>query len=150
MTGARNRVEVLHGVNFDVLERRDPEIYGGLSLTELENRIKHWARELELEPMFFQTNSEGEFVEHLHRLPETADAVVVNAGAWTHYSYAIGDALELAAIPAVEVHLSDVEAREDWRRVSVFEGNVMAKVSGKGPEGYRDALEILAKELRSG
>ena len=147
MTGARNRVEVLHGVNFDVLERRDPEIYGGLSLTELENRIKHWARELELDSMFFQTNSEGEFVEHLHRLPETADAVVVNAGAWTHYSYAIGDALELAALPAVEVHLSDVEAREDWRRVSVFEGNVMAKVSGKGPEGYREALEILAKEL---
>ena len=150
MTAARNRVEVLHGVNFDVLERRDPEIYGGLSLTELENRIKHWARELELESMFFQTNSEGEFVEHLHRLPETADAVVVNAGAWTHYSYAIGDALELAALPAVEVHLSDVEAREDWRRVSVFEGNVIAKVFGKGPEGYREALEILAKELGDG
>ena len=150
MTAARNRVEVLHGVNFDVLERRDPEIYGGLSLTELENRIKHWARELELESMFFQTNSEGEFVEHLHRLPETADAVVVNAGAWTHYSYAIGDALELAALPAVEVHLSDVEAREDWRRVSVFEGNVVAKVSGKGPDGYREALEILTKELGDG
>ena len=146
----RNRIEVMHGVNFDVLERRDPDIYGGLSLTELENRIKHWARELELETRFFQTNSEGEFVEHLHRLPETADAVVVNAGAWTHYSYAIGDALELAALPAVEVHLSDVEAREDWRRVSVFEGNVMAKVSGKGPEGYREALEILAKELGDG
>jgi 3-dehydroquinate dehydratase-2 len=147
---ARNRVEVLHGVNFDVLERRDPDIYGGLSLTELENRIKHWARELELESMFFQTNSEGEFVEHLHRLPETADAALVNAGAWTHYSYAIGDALELAALPAVEVHLSDVETREDWRRVSVFEGNVIAKVSGKGPEGYREALEILAKELGDG
>ena len=147
---ARNRVEVLHGVNFDVLERRNPDIYGGLSLTELENRIKHWARELELESMFFQSNSEGEFVEHLHRLPETADAVVVNAGAWTHYSYAIGDALELAGMPAVEVHLSDVESREDWRRVSVFEGNVLAKVFGKGPEGYREALEILARELGSG
>ena len=146
---ARNRVEVLHGVNFDVLERRDPEIYGGLALTELENRIKHWARELDLEARFFQTNSEGEFVEHLHRLPETADAVLVNAGAWTHYSYAIGDALELAGMPAVEVHLSDVESREDWRRVSVFEGNVLAKVSGKGPEGYREALEILARELGS-
>ena len=147
---ARNRVEVLHGVNFDVLERRDPDIYGGLSLTELENRIKHWARDLELDSMFFQTNSEGEFVEHLHRLPETADAVVVNAGAWTHYSYAIGDALELASMPAVEVHLSDVDSREEWRRVSVFEGNVVAKVSGKGPEGYREALEILAKELGDG
>jgi 3-dehydroquinate dehydratase II len=149
MSGAHNRVEVLHGVNFDVLERRDPDIYGGLSLTELENRIKHWARELELETRFFQTNNEGEFVEHLHRLPELADASLVNAGAWTHYSHAIGDALELAGLPAVEVHLSDVESREGWRQVSVFEGSVLAKVSGKGPDGYREALEILAKELGS-
>ncbi len=147
---ARNRVEVLHGVNSDVLERRDPEIYGGLALTELENRIKHWARELELEARFFQTNNEGEFVEYLHRLPELADASLINAGAWTHYSYAIGDALALTGMPAVEVHLSDVESRDDWRRVSVFEGNVIAKVSGKGPEGYREALEILAKELGAG
>jgi 3-dehydroquinate dehydratase-2 len=147
---ARNRVEVLHGVNFDVLERRDPEIYGGLSLTELENRIKHWARELELEARFFQTNNEGEFVEYLHRLPELADASLINAGAWTHYSYAIGDALALTGMPAVEVHLSDVESRDDWRRVSVFEGNVLKKVSGKGPEGYREALEIIAKELGAG
>jgi len=144
---ARNRVEVLHGVNFDVLERRDPEIYGGISLTELENKIKHWARELDLEPRFFQTNDEGEFVEHLHRLPELADATLINAGAWTHYSYAIGDALELAKLPAVEVHLSDVGAREDWRGVSVFEGNVLAKISGKGPDGYREGLEVIAKEL---
>jgi 3-dehydroquinate dehydratase II len=144
---ARNRVEVLHGVNFDVLDRRDPDIYGGLALTELENRIKHWARELDLEPLFFQSNSEGEFVEHLHRLPETADAALINAGAWTHYSRAIADALDLAKVPAVEVHLSDVSAREDWRKVSVFEGQVIAQVSGKGPEGYREALQILAKEL---
>jgi 3-dehydroquinate dehydratase-2 len=144
---ARNRVEVLHGVNFDVLERRDPEIYGGLSLTELENQIKHWARDLELEARFFQTNSEGEFVEHLHRLPELADASLINAGAWTHYSRAIGDALQLAGVPAIEIHLSDVDSREDWRRVSVFEGTVLAKVSGRGPDGYRDALQMIAKEL---
>jgi 3-dehydroquinate dehydratase II len=147
---ARNRVDVLHGVNFDVLERRDPEIYGGLSLTELEYRIKHWARDLDLEARFFQSNDEGEFVEHLHRLPETADAAVVNAGAWTHYSRAIADALELAGVPTVEVHISDVESREDWRRVSVFEGLVVAKISGKGPDGYREALELLAGELGSG
>ena len=144
---ARNRVEVLHGVNFDVLERRDPEIYGGLSLTELENRIKHWARELELEARFFQTNNEGEFVEYLHRLPEIADAAVINAGAWSHYSYAIRDALEIAAVPAVEVHLSDVHAREEWRRRSVFEGLVSGVVAGKGPDGYREALEMLKAEL---
>ena len=147
MTSARNRVEVMHGVNFDVLERRDPEIYGGLSLTELEIRIKHWARDLDLEARFFQSNSEGEFVEHLHRLPELADAALINAGAWTHYSRAIADALELARLPAVEVHISDVESREEWRRISVFEGIVIAKISGKGPDGYREALEILGQEL---
>ena len=147
---ARNRVEVMHGVNFDVLERRDPEIYGGLALIELENRIKHWARDLDLEARFFQSNSEGEFVEHLHRLPEIADAVVINAGAWTHYSRAIGDALELARVPAVEVHISEILSREEWRRVSVFEGMVVTQVSGKGPDGYREALEILARELEIG
>jgi 3-dehydroquinate dehydratase II len=147
---ARNRVEVMHGVNFDVLERRDPEIYGGLSLTELENRIKHWARGLELEARFFQSNSEGEFVEHLHRLPELADAALINAGAWTHYSRAIADALELTRLPAIEVHLSDVEAREDWRAESVFEGIVIGKVSGKGPDGYREALEAIAGEIGPG
>jgi 3-dehydroquinate dehydratase-2 len=138
----------MHGVNFDVLDRRDPEIYGGLALIELENRIKHWARDLDLEPRFFQSNSEGEFVEHLHRLPEIADAAVINAGAWTHYSRAIGDALELARVPAVEVHISEIQSREDWRRVSVFEGMVIAQISGKGPDGYREALEILARELK--
>jgi 3-dehydroquinate dehydratase II len=145
---ARNRVEVMHGVNFDVLERRNPEVYGGLSLTELENRIKHWARELQLEARFFQSNSEGEFVEHLHRLPEIADAAVINAGAWTHYSRAIADALELARLPAIEVHLSEIHSREEWRRVSVFEGMVINQISGKGPDGYREALEILAGELK--
>ena len=147
MTTTRNRVEVMHGVNFDVLERRDPNLYGGISLTELEVRIKREARQLNLEPRFFQSNSEGEFVEHLHRLPELADAVVVNAGAWSHYSWAISDALDAAGVPAVEVHLSDVESREDWRKLSVFDGLVLAKISGKGPDGYRDALEVIAREL---
>ena len=147
MTTARNRVEVMHGVNFDVLERRDPNLYGGLSLTELEVRIKRAARDLDLEARFFQTNSEGEFVEHLHRLPELADAALINAGAWTHYSWAISDALDAASVPAVEVHLSDVESREDWRKVSVFDGLVLAKISGKGPDGYQEALEVIAHQL---
>jgi len=147
MTSAHNRVAVLHGVNFDVLERRDPEIYGGLSLNELERRIQADARELGLEALCFQTNSEGEFAEYLHRAPELADAIVINAGAWTHYSRAIADALELTGLPAVEVHLSDVEARQDWRRISVFDGLVLDKVSGKGLDGYRDALAALADRL---
>jgi 3-dehydroquinate dehydratase II len=147
MTSAHNRVAVLHGVNFDILERRDPAMYGGLSLYELEAKIQAWARELGLEAIFFQTNAEGEFCEYLHRVPELADAALVNAGAWTHYSRAIADALAVAAVPTVEVHLSDVDSREDWRRVSVFDGLVVAKVSGKGPDGYREALERLAAEL---
>jgi 3-dehydroquinate dehydratase-2 len=150
MTISRNRVAVLHGVNFDVLERRDPDLYSGLSLYELETRIGRWARDLDLEAIFFQTNSEGEFVEYLHRVPDLADAAVVNAGAWTHYSRAIADALALAGVPAVEVHLSDVGSREDWRKVSVFDGLVLAKVSGKGPDGYRDALGAIAEKLGTG
>jgi len=147
MTTARNRVAVLHGVNFDILDRRDPEVYGGLSLRELEQRIGAWAHELGLEPIFFQTNHEGEFVEYLHRLPDLADSSIVNAGAWSHYSRAIADALDVARLPAVEVHLSDVENRDEWRRQSVFEGLVLAKICGKGPDGYREALELLAGEL---
>jgi 3-dehydroquinate dehydratase-2 len=150
MPTVSNRVAVLHGVNFDVLERRDVAIYGGLSLSRLEQRISDWAHELQLEPIFFQTNAEGEFCEYLHRSADLADAAIVNAGAWTHYSRAIADALELTRLPAVEVHLSDVEARDDWRRLSVFEGLVLAKVSGKGPDGYREALELLAGELGAG
>jgi 3-dehydroquinate dehydratase-2 len=147
VTTSHNRVAVLHGVNFDVLERRDPGTYGGFSLVELEAKVQAWARELGLEAIFFQTNSEGEFCEYLHRVPELADAALLNAGAWTHYSRAIADALAIADVPTVEVHLSDVEARDDWRKVSVFDGLVLAKICGKGPDGYREALELLAGEL---
>jgi 3-dehydroquinate dehydratase II len=150
VTVTRNRVAILHGVNFDILDRRDPEVYGGLSLSELEQRTGGWAHEQGLEPIFFQTNSEGEFVEYLHRLPDLADASLINAGAWTHYSRAIADALDVAHLPAVEVHLSNVEAREDWRKVSVFDGLVLAKISGRGSDGYREALELLAHELGAG
>jgi 3-dehydroquinate dehydratase-2 len=149
MTTFRNRVAVLHGVNFDVLERRDASIYGGLSLSELEHKISDWAHEQGLEPIFFQTNSEGEFCEYLHRSVDLADSIIVNAGAWTHYSRAIADALELTRLPAVEVHLSDVEARDDWRKLSVFDGLVAAKISGRGPDGYREALEFLATKLEA-
>ena len=143
----RNRVEVLHGVNLDALGRRDPKQYGTITLPELEVRIKRFAYDLQLEIRFFQSNQEGEFVEYLHRLPELADAAVINAGAWTHYSYAIRDALEIARLPAVEVHISDVQAREEWRRTSVFDGLVIGVVSGKGPDGYREALEMVKREL---
>jgi len=143
----RNRVEVLHGVNLSELGRRDSEQYGGVTYQELQVRVGEFGRELDLELRFFQTNHEGEFVEHLHRLPEVADAALLNPGAWTHYSYAIRDALEIAGLPAVEVHLSDVRSREEWRQHSVLEDLVIGAVSGKGPDGYREALEMLKDEL---
>jgi 3-dehydroquinate dehydratase-2 len=133
----------MHGVNLDALERRDPGIYGGLSLTELERTIRRWGRELGLEVRFFQSNFEGEFVEHLHRLPEIADGALINPGAWTHYSWAIRDALEIAHVPVVEIHLSDLSSREEWRRVSVIRDLCIGCVQGKGVDGYRDALELL-------
>ncbi|HEX4279555.1 MAG TPA: type II 3-dehydroquinate dehydratase [Solirubrobacteraceae bacterium] len=147
MSATRNRVEIMHGVNLDQLGRRDPTHYGGLTFEQLELQISDVAHELGLKTRFFQTNHEGEFVEHLHRLEGLADAIVLNPGAWTHYSYAIRDALELAGLPAVEVHLSDVDSREPWRRQSVISELCFARVAGKGPDGYREALERVRTEL---
>ena len=143
----KNRVEVMHGVNLDMLERRDASVYGGLSLTELEVRIKRFGHELGLETTFSQTNHEGEFCELLHRAPSMADALLLNPGAWTHYSYAIRDALEVAGLPAVEVHLSAIEEREEWRRHSVIRELCAGYVHGKGVDGYREALELLRSAL---
>jgi 3-dehydroquinate dehydratase-2 len=143
----RNRVEVMHGVNFDVLERRDLEHYGGLHLTELEVRVRRFARDLGMEASFSQTNHEGEFCENLHRAARSAHGLVLNPGAWTHYSWAIRDALEVAELPAVEVHLSAVDDREEWRRVSVIRDLCVGCVQGKGVAGYRDALEMLKEAM---
>ena len=143
----RNRVEVMHGVNLDQLGRRDPTHYGSLTLEELELQISGVARELGLEVRFFQTNHEGKFVEHLHKLSGMTDGIVLNPGAWTHYSYAIRDALELTELPAIEIHLSDVDSREEWRRNSVITDLCVARISGLGPDGYRDALERLQAEF---
>jgi 3-dehydroquinate dehydratase II len=130
-----------------MLGRRPAGHYGGLTLAELEVKIKRFARDLGLEAAFFQTNHEGDYVERLHRLSDVADGAILNPGAWTHYSYAIRDALELTGVPAVEVHLSDVDSREDWRRRSVLDGLVIGRVAGEGPDGYRRALEILRDRL---
>ena len=138
------RVLILNGVNLDVVGRRDPELYGGLSLAELESRIYGWASELGVTATCRQTNSEGEYVDWCHEALDWADGVIVNPGAWSHYSYAIHDALELFRVPVVEVHLSDVEQREDWRRLSVIADLAARRVVGRGPDGYRDALEFLA------
>ena len=144
----KNRVAVLHGVNLDQLGVRDPSVYGSQTLTELELRVRRWAQELGLATVFSQTNHEGEFCELLHRAPGMADGLILNPGAWTHYSYAIRDALEVAALPAVEVHLSAVDEREEWRRVSVIRDLCVGTVSGQGVDGYRDALALLGERFR--
>ena len=144
----RSRVQVLHGVNLNTLGRREVEHYGTLTLMELELGIKRFAHELGLvEPFFLQTNNEGEYCEALHSAGEMADALILNPGAWTHYSWAIRDALAVTGVPAVEVHLSAVSEREEWRRLSVIRDLCVGTVQGRGLEGYREALELLKAEL---
>jgi 3-dehydroquinate dehydratase-2 len=140
------RVAVLNGVNLDVLHRRDPELYGGLSLDELEAIIGFWAGDIVLDADCRQTNSEGEYVTWCHDALDWAGGVIANPGAWSHYSYAIRDALELFEAPVVEVHLSDITQREEWRRHTVLEDIAAQRVIGKGPDGYREALEFLAEK----
>jgi 3-dehydroquinate dehydratase-2 len=139
------RVDVLNGVNLDMLDRRDPEVYGGLSLHQLEERIESWAGELGCTVRCRQTNSEGEYVGWCHEALDWAEGMIVNPGAWTHYSYAIRDALELFEGPVVEVHLSNLYEREEWRRSSVTAELAANVIIGKGPDGYREALEFLVQ-----
>jgi 3-dehydroquinate dehydratase-2 len=143
----RNRVAVMHGVNLDALDRRPKEVYGDLSLARLERQVSQYAHGLGLDARFFQSNHEGEFVEELHRASDYADGLVLNPGAWTHYAWALRDAVEVAGLPAVEVHLSNPEEREEWRHLSVLADIVVARVLGKGVEGYREALERLKEAL---
>jgi 3-dehydroquinate dehydratase II len=139
------RIAVLNGVNLDVVGRRDPELYGGLTLGQLESRIYEWARELEVNVDCRQTNSEGEYIDWCHDALEWADGAVLNPGACTHYSYALRDAVELFDAPVVEVHLSNVDDREEWRRNSVISDIVSHRVIGKGPDGYKEAIEWLSQ-----
>lgn len=143
----RNRVDVMHGVNLDQLARRDPGHYGTFSLPDLERQIEEWGKELGLVTRFFQSNHEGDFIEHLHGVEGMTDALILNPGSWTHYAWSIHDALEMAGLPAVEVHISDVQSREEWRRFSVIGSLCLQTVSGQGAQGYRVALERLREEL---
>ena len=137
------RIGVYNGVNLNALGDRDPTLYGGISLNELETRIYHWAEELGCSVRCFQTNHEGQLVDWLHDARSWADGIAINPGAWTHYAWALHDAVELIAAPVVEVHLSDIMAREEWRHHSVLEDVVQHRIMGKGPDGYREALSWL-------
>ena len=147
MSRPRLRIALLHGPNLDQLGRRPSAHYGTLTLRQLEDQVREWGAERDMAVAAFQTNHEGAFLEHVHGLAGAVDGAVVNPGAWTHYQWSIRDALELLGAPFVEVHLSDVEAREPHRRISVIRDIALHAVWGKGPDGYRDALDRLRDEL---
>jgi 3-dehydroquinate dehydratase II len=139
---------LLHGVNLDMLGHRDPAQYGTVTLPELEALVTEHGTTCGFSVRSYQTNHEGALVEKLHEIArEDVAAVIINPGAWTHYSYAIHDALELVDAPVAEVHLSAVDEREEWRRRSVLADLVAVRISGKGPEGYLEALRKLAGML---
>lgn len=146
--GTLKTLHLIHGVNLDMLGRRDAKHYGAVTLPELEQSVTAHARALGFETHAFHTNHEGAMVERLHEIAEAgADALVINPGAWTHYSYAIRDALEMVSAPIAEVHLSAINTREEWRRVSVIADLAVVRVSGKGPKGYIEALDALAARI---
>ena len=141
------QVAVLNGVNLNMLGRRDPALYGDVTLSQLETRIYAWAAEMTMGVRCWQTNSEGEYVEMIHESCDQVAGLIVNPGAWTHYSYAIRDALEIFTGPVVEVHLSNIEAREEWRQRSVIADVVSHRIVGRGPEGYWEALQHLSEAI---
>jgi 3-dehydroquinate dehydratase II len=142
--GRKRYLVVLHGANLDLLGDRPAAHYGTITLPELEAMIAREAESLGWDCLCLQTNHEGRFIEYLHE-HRRADALIVNPGAWTHYSYAIRDALELVHSPVAEVHLSDIASREEWRRHSVISPVATFTITGKGPEGYLEAVGRLVE-----
>lgn len=137
------RVLVLHGPNLNLLGEREPEVYGSMTLEELNRKIKASAKELGCRLKIYQSNHEGALIDLLHKFRNEVQAVVINPGAYTHYSYAIRDAIAAIHIPTFEVHLSDIKKREKFRRVSVVEPVCVRQISGLGWKSYRRALEII-------
>lgn len=138
------RVLIVNGPNLNLLGLREPDVYGSTTLQQLEARIERWAADLGLEVETYQSNHEGAIIDRLHDARDTFDGVVLNAGAYSHYSYAIHDAIIAAAVPTVEIHISNIRARETWRAVSVTEPACDYSIFGRGIRGYRDAMARLA------
>ncbi|MBC8194074.1 MAG: 3-dehydroquinate dehydratase [Candidatus Marinimicrobia bacterium] len=143
----KKRIFIIHGPNLNLLGSRDPEQYGTLTLDKVNTAIRKKARELDLETRIIQTNHEGRIIDLLHRRRKWADGIIVNPGAFTHYSYAIRDAIEGIQIPVVEVHLSNIYEREDFRSVSVTKDVCVAQFYGKKVDSYLEALTFLSKHL---
>lgn len=141
-------IALLHGVNLNMLGQRDPEHYGTITLSQLEGQVVSEARKLGLVCISYQTNHEGALVEKIQELRLRALGMIINPGAWTHYSYAIRDALEMVKGQVIEVHLSDIGARpEEWRHHSVVSDVCDRTITGKGVDGYMEALQLLAQRL---
>ena len=141
------KVLILNGPNLNLLGKREPGVYGRYSYEAVCGRIAARARELGMEPSFFQSNSEGALIDALHQAMDVYDGVVLNAGAYTHYSYAIRDAIAAIRLPVIEVHLSNIHAREVFRHTSVLAPVCRGQISGFGPVSYLLALQALAEEV---
>lgn len=137
------RILVINGPNLNLIGTRRPDIYGTTTLDELDEQCRHWGADLGATVETFQSNHEGGLIDRLHAARHEFDAVVINPGALTHYSYALRDAIEAIALPTVEVHLSNVKARETWRRHSVVSDVCVATIYGRGVDGYRAAIRHL-------
>lgn len=138
------KVLILHGPNLNLLGERRPEVYGTTTLAQLNSLLRKKGRELGLELRILQSNHEGQLIDRLHANRRWMQALVINPGALTHYSYALRDAIEAVQVRAYEVHLSDIHAREPWRRVSVIAEIAEGQIVGKGIESYFEALRRLA------
>ena len=143
-----HRILVLHGPNLNALGSREPEIYGEESLNDIDARLQRLAPELGCEVESLHSQQEGVLIDELHRARQRFAGVLLNPGGLTHVSVALRDAVKAAGVPVVEVHLSNIEEREEWRRRSVLSDVVSERVIGKGPEGYRDALVYLSERQR--
>lgn len=142
------RILVLNGPNLNLLGERDPEHYGHKTLDEINGELNDVAGRLGVELAFFQSNHEGAIIDMIHAERKKSRGIIINPGALTHYSYALRDALEAVSIPVVEVHLSNIYEREQWRRVSVISPVAFRVIAGEGPAGYMLALEELVDHLR--
>lgn len=141
------KVLVINGPNINMLGIREPETYGNITYAQLCGLIGTWCGELGLEHEHFQSNHEGAIVDAIQDAFGRFDGIVINPAAYTHTSIAILDALKAVSIPTVEVHISDIAAREEFRRFSYISGYAIATVKGEGPDGYRRALSILKRHL---
>ncbi|NUQ70931.1 MAG: type II 3-dehydroquinate dehydratase [Chthonomonadales bacterium] len=139
------RILVLHGPNLNLLGVREPQVYGRMGYDELNRSIKERAAALEIEARIIQSNSEGELIDAIHDTLAWADGIIINPGALTHYSYAIRDALSAVRLPCIEVHISNIHAREDWRRQSVVAPVVVGQITGLGGQGYLIAIDALKR-----